>query len=152
MATYKGFSTVGYADYGGSGGNTFSKTQGVIVGQRTITQRPAAVGSNTFLLTDADIVERNILNHMFTRRGERVMMPSFGSSIPDLLFEPLDENTMETVRAEIMQIVDYDPRVELINLTLTPDTSTHLLQIQLELFYKELDLSAITFVQLTFDQ
>lgn len=152
MAIYKGFSTIGYADYGGSGGATFSKTQGVVVGQRTIKQYPAAVGANAFLLTDVDIVERNLLNHMFTRRGERVMMPSFGSSIPDLLFEPLDDTTIETVRAEILQIVEYDPRIELVDLTLTPDPATHLLQIQLELLYKELDLTAVTFVQLTFDQ
>ena len=45
------------------------------------------------VLYDADIIKQDIYNHFMTARGERVMMPKFGSIIWDYLYEPLDETT-----------------------------------------------------------
>jgi phage baseplate assembly protein W len=44
--------------------------------------------SKSFKMTNIDIVEMDLLNHIFTRRGERVMMPTFGTRIPDMAFDP----------------------------------------------------------------
>ena len=41
-------------------------------------------GSKT--LTDVNIARRDLLNHFYTRRGERVQNPTFGSILPDLVF------------------------------------------------------------------
>jgi len=35
-------------------------------------------------ITDIDLVKRDLLNHFFTMKGERVMRPEFGSSIWEL--------------------------------------------------------------------
>lgn len=70
----------------------------------------------TFRLSDIDIVKRDLLNHIFTRRGERVMMPNFGTTIPDLIFEPLDEDTVQQVRQQLAYVFDYDPRVQLVEM------------------------------------
>ena len=40
--------------------------------------------------TDVDLIKGNVLQIIGTRRGERVMLPLFGSRILDFIFEPLD--------------------------------------------------------------
>ena len=41
-------------------------------------------GSKT--LVDAELAKRDLLNNFYTRRGERVQNPLFGSILPDLVF------------------------------------------------------------------
>ncbi len=66
------------------------------------------------VLYDADIIKQDIYNHFMTARGERVMMPEFGSVIWDYLYEPLDEQTKEIMLEDAKEIVGQDPRVELL--------------------------------------
>ena len=63
------------------------------------------------VLYDADIIKQDIYNHFMTAKGERVMMPEFGSIIWDYLYEPLDEQTKEVIRLDAEDIVSQDPRV-----------------------------------------
>ena len=62
---------------------------------------------------DKDLVKRDLLNHIFTRRGERVMNPTFGTSIHDLLFEPFNESLKDRIISEIREVIDAEPRVQL---------------------------------------
>ena len=62
----------------------------------TFTQRFRGYSSvgTTFLSSvryDLDLAKQDLLNNFNTRKGERVMMPTFGSIVWDMLFEPLDE-------------------------------------------------------------
>lgn len=66
--------------------------------------------------SDVDVVKRDLYNHIYTRRGERRMMESFGTTIPDLLFEQLDEETVAEVRQQLEYVFNYDPRVILLEL------------------------------------
>ena len=68
------------------------------------------------MLYDADLIKQDIYNHFMTAKGERVMLPEFGSIIWDYLYEPLDEETKEVVRADARDIIEQDPRVQLMNL------------------------------------
>jgi len=65
------------------------------------------------VLYDADIIKQDIYNHFMTRRGERVMMPRFGSIIWEYLYEPLDETTTSIIEQDAKDIVSQDPRVTL---------------------------------------
>lgn len=65
-----------------------------------------------YTLTDADLVKRDLLNHFYTRIGERIMRPTFGSVIWDYLMEPEDPETQEIIKEDIERIVNSDPRVE----------------------------------------
>ena len=78
-----------------------------------------------FMTTDMETVKRDLINHIWTIRGERVMLPNFGTSIPLLAFEPLDESTIKTVENDLREVFSYDPRVELIELVVSalPDNS-----------------------------
>ncbi|KKN58212.1 hypothetical protein LCGC14_0554320 [marine sediment metagenome] len=64
-------------------------------------------------ITDIDLVKRDLLNHFFTMRGERVMRPEFGSIIWNLLFEPFNGTTREAIIADVQSIIAQEPRVEL---------------------------------------
>lgn len=64
-------------------------------------------------ITDINLIKRDLLNHFFTIKGERVMRPTFGSIIWDMLFEPFDELVREAVIADVQNIIAQEPRVEL---------------------------------------
>lgn len=70
----------------------------------------------TFNLTDIDLVKRDLMIHIFTIKGERVMMPNFGTRISMLAFEPNDEDTRSAIESDLTDVFNYDPRVELMGL------------------------------------
>lgn len=67
-----------------------------------------------YTLTDQDLVKRDLLNEFYTRKGERVMRPNFGSVIWDMLMNPEDDLLESDLRADIERIVRKEPRVELV--------------------------------------
>lgn len=94
----------------------------------------------TFKIYDIECVKADLLNHIFTRKGERVMMPDFGTGIPDLTFEPIDEITISSLREELTYVFDYDPRVELLNLVINTNIDENSIDATATLRYVELDL------------
>ena len=96
--------------------------------------------NKSFKLNDIELVKLDLLNHIFTRRGERVMMPSFGTMIPDMIFEPLDGSTLSTIEDELRSVFNYDPRVELLNLLITPNYDQNSIVASATLLYVELDM------------
>lgn len=94
----------------------------------------------TFRLTDLELVKMDLLNHIFTRRGERVMMPTFGTRIPDLAFEPLDDITIDILREDLQAVASFDPRVQLLDLRVIPDPDRNAVVATMRLLYVELDL------------
>jgi len=69
-----------------------------------------------FNISDVELVKLDLLNHLLTRRGERVMMPNFGTIIPDLLFEPMGDETEDQIRDAVTEVIEYDPRVKMLGL------------------------------------
>ena len=62
--------------------------------------------------SDVDLIQGNILQILGTRKGERVMLPEFGSRIMDFIFEPLDHATCALIRFEaIRAIKTWEPRI-----------------------------------------
>ena len=106
----------------------------------------------TFKIIDVELVKLDLLNHIFTRRGERVMLPNFGTSIPDLVFEPLDEETIDTLDVELRSVFDFDPRVNLLDLTITPQFDTNTVTVGALLRYIELDMTELMNLNITFEQ
>lgn len=62
-------------------------------------------------MTDEDLIKRDILNHFAIRKGEKLHNPNFGSSINDLIMDPLTEETKDLVLQEVQTIIGSDPRV-----------------------------------------
>jgi hypothetical protein len=51
--------------------------------------------------TDETTVRSSIKQLMQTERGERVMLPEFGTNLRRFLFQPLDEVTFELIKEEV---------------------------------------------------
>ncbi len=68
------------------------------------------------------------------------MMPRFGTSIPDMAFEPLDMDTVAQVQEELNYVFNYDPRVDLIQMDVRPDYDNNTLYVNAQLLYVELGL------------
>lgn len=69
-------------------------------------------------LYDLDLVKQDLINHFYTRKGERVMNPEFGTIIWDMIYEPLDEANKEIIIEDCRQVIASDPRVELVSLSI----------------------------------
>lgn len=72
--------------------------------------------SNSYTLTGFDIAKQDLINHFNIRKGEKLQLPDFGSVVWDMVYEPLNETTIETIRQDIQDIIAYDPRIEAENI------------------------------------
>lgn len=73
--------------------------------------------------TDIKLIEGDIIQILATRKGERVMLPLFGSRILDFIHEPLDHITCALLRFELIDAISmWEHRVVLDrkNTTITP--------------------------------
>jgi phage baseplate assembly protein W len=104
--------------------------------------------TENFSLYDFQLIQQDILNHFYTRQGERLMNPTFGTIIWDLLFEPLTEELKDLIVQNVNEIVNYDPRVRAENPIITQYESG--IQIECVLTYLPYNISQA--MQLRFDQ
>ena len=105
----------------------------------------------TFGIKDIQLVKLDLLNHIFTRRGERVMMPTFGTRIPDMAFEPLDEMTIMIVEEDLNTVIHFDPRVELVSMSVLPDYDNNTVIASVRLLYIEFNIVDNMDINITFE-
>lgn len=96
--------------------------------------------NKNFTLTNVELVKMDLLNHLYTRRGERVMMPNFGTRIPDLAFEPLDPILLDIIQEDLLQVINFDPRVSLIDLVIDPRYDENTVVASVKLLFVELNI------------
>jgi len=94
--------------------------------------------SKGFQLTGKDLIVRDLLNHIYTLKGERVMLPDFGTRIPLMAFEPLDQLTLSAVEEDLKAVIDYDVRVELVDLAVMALPDNNAIVAFIDLKYVEL--------------
>lgn len=105
----------------------------------------------TFSVTDVELVKLDLLNHIFTRKGERVMMPNFGTRIPDLAFEPMDNYTLSILEEDLRTVFAFDPRVELMSLNIIPIPDSNTVIASAKLLYVELNMQGNLDINITFE-
>ena len=66
-----------------------------------------------YTLTDGELIKADLLNELTAVKGERVMRPSFGTRIEDILMNPLDRFLIQEVEDEVRRVVEKDSRVEM---------------------------------------
>jgi phage baseplate assembly protein W len=94
----------------------------------------------TFSLTNIELVKRDLLNHIYTLKGTRVMMPGFGTRIPMLTFEPNDEETRLIIEQDLREVFNYDPRVKLLGLSVLNLVDNNAIIALADLLYVEFDV------------
>lgn len=108
--------------------------------------------NKTFVLTDVEIVKMDLLNHLYTRKGERINMPNFGTRIPDLPFEQLDQMTLDILEEDLRVVIAFDPRVKLLELNIIPLPDNNAVIASAKLLYIELNLVDNLDINLTFEK
>lgn len=70
----------------------------------------------SWTLRNKELIKRDILNEIYTRKGERVMLPDYGSIVWQLLMEPwpLSDGLKDAVVTDLTRIVTKDQRVTLV--------------------------------------
>ena len=84
-------------------------------------------------LYDYDLIKQDIMNQFNTRQGERVMNPTFGTIIWNVVHEPLTEDLKSVIVTDIKSIASYDPRISIDNVVITEYDQG--IQIELQLRY-----------------
>jgi phage baseplate assembly protein W len=104
--------------------------------------------TENFNLYDMALVKQDLLNHFNIRQGERLMQPTFGTIIWDLIFEPLTEQVKSLILQNVNNIVNYDPRLSVEQVTVTSYETG--IQIECKLNYLMYNISEV--LKLRFDQ
>lgn len=86
-------------------------------------------------LTDLEVAKRDLLNHFHIRKGEKWTDPEFGCDLPYYVFQPLDNITVDAIREEVLAVVNYDPRFELIDENVVVKQDQHFVTVNIKLNY-----------------
>jgi phage baseplate assembly protein W len=84
-------------------------------------------------LTDTDLIKRDLLNHFAIAKGEKLMNGEFGTSLRDLIMDPLTDETKAIVIQQVNDVIENDPRVRSEGITL--DEYENGLQIEMSVRY-----------------
>jgi phage baseplate assembly protein W len=104
--------------------------------------------TENYNLYDYELIKQDLFNHFYTRQGERLMNPTFGTIIWDLLFEPLTPQIKDLITQNVNTIINYDPRLQAENVIVT----SYEQGIQIECTLKYLPYNIQQSLQLRFDQ
>jgi len=89
--------------------------------------------SSVEMVSDESDIHESLQILLSTRLGERVMMPDFGCNLNILAFENIDSNTLTEARHMVeMSILNYEPRINLEEVTIEPDTLNGIIYITLD--------------------
>lgn len=92
---------------------------------------------------DIDLIKHDLLLHLHTPKGSRVMLPRFGTTIYEKLFEPFSEIIVEEIRQEVENVILQEPRLKIININVGILDKGHGIFVEIEcefLPYKIIDI------------
>tara|TARA_B100001173_G_C15486218_1_gene336923 strand:+ start:40 stop:459 length:420 start_codon:yes stop_codon:yes gene_type:complete len=98
------------------------------------------------IVNNDNSIKQAVKNIILTSPGEKPFQPLIGSSVNRLLFEPLDAFTADTIAEEITTTINqFEPRVQLTNVDVTPIFESNKLNVSLE--YKIVGLPIVETIE-----
>lgn len=94
-------------------------------------------------------IKNSLRNILLTKKMERRMLPEFGSSLEQLLFEPIDNDTAKRIGSIILDEIDYwEPRINILNIEVIADEEKNSYEINIVYDIKTVEMSSdkISFV------
>jgi phage baseplate assembly protein W len=86
--------------------------------------------------TTEETINQSIKTILSTVPGERIMLPTFGSYIKFILFEPMDETTADMIRSEIQKRISiWDDRVSISAVSVDPDYDRNMYKVYIQYTY-----------------
>ena len=78
------------------------------------------------LVSGHEAIERALTMVLSTAPGERVMRPEFGCAIWNLLFDPVNDNTLGLMAQSVRQaLAQWEPRIDVSSVSAVPDPEEH---------------------------
>jgi phage baseplate assembly protein W len=84
-------------------------------------------------LYDIDIIRQDLINQFKTKKGERLMNPTFGTIIWDVLMEPMTDEIYDLLSEDITAICNSDPRVVPTQINLNEFEGGYLIEVSIQL-------------------
>ena len=105
------------------------------------------VQGNITLSSESQNIEESIRIILGTRLGERVYRPDFGSRLSELVFAPMNTQTLLMVRLYVREALErWEPRISIDGVYTEPDPTQGRLDINIQYHTKEnYDLRSIVF-------
>lgn len=88
-----------------------------------------------FKIYDIELAKRDLLNEIYTRKGERLMSPTYGYIVWDVLFDPITDELVEVIKEDTLRIVSRDPRLEINTIDVTEDVDLQTITVKVILNY-----------------
>ena len=91
------------------------------------------VTKDLIVLKNANAIKQAMKNLVLTSPGEKLFQSEVGSKVYQLLFEPLDAFTVDTLQDEITNTLrNFEPRIEVISVEITALDDYHELRVDVE--------------------
>lgn len=88
--------------------------------------------------TGREAVKSNLTFLLSTQRGEVLFKPDFGIDIQQFLFEPLDENTINEIKNEVISTIEVNFKgLSIDNINVGVNDQNYLLSLQINFSYNE---------------
>jgi phage baseplate assembly protein W len=107
----------------------------------------STANKSKFRLTDFELARQDLLNHLTTKKGERLMNPNFGSAIWGMLFEPLTGALQQEIVDDLTTIINADPRISADRIEVSE--FEHGIRVNIELTYLQTNETASMLVDFT---
>lgn len=102
--------------------------------------RISPVSKDLALLKDDDAVKQSIKNLLLTDPGERPMQPFLGGGIRGLLFENITPGTLKFIEQKVITTIEtYEPRAELIDVTVSSLYDDNAVNIKVTFYIKNVN-------------
>lgn len=98
-----------------------------------------------------DQIKANLINYILTNHYERVFQPTFGSNLKRLIFEAINQGTLDELQSVIeSDIKQYFPFIQIIEIKLTPNYDSN--SINFLLSYSILALGVDDYINILLQQ
>ena len=64
-------------------------------------------------LLNFELAKQDLMNTLYTNKGERLMMPEYGNDAIATQFQPMTSHTADSLKKGISKTIDNDPRLTL---------------------------------------
>jgi len=98
--------------------------------------------NDVYNVKNDNAIKQAVKNLVLTVPGEKPFQPLVGSRVNELLFEPLDAFTADAIKEEVINTIkQYEPRVNLTRVVVTPIVANNKINIEIE--YKIVGLPVV---------
>jgi phage baseplate assembly protein W len=101
-------------------------------------------------LSGLELAKQDLLNHFKIRKGEKWSDPTFGCNLELYVFQPLDQETQDSINEEVYNVISYDPRFEISDSIINVVHDAHSVTVNVKLTY--LPTTTATELQIKFDK